>query len=353
MGLFFLIFAILFILVSMLPFIQHQHWIFRVPEFLSLQLLYLHSFSIIGLLIFTERNIVFWIVLLIQIALLTYHLSVFYYYTKLYKIKNQENKNLQEIRIISTNIYQFNKDFDRFKQFIHREKPDIFITIESNRDWEKAMRELENDYPHAQKITLENTYGMHVYSQFPFEKVQSHFFVAEDVPSVEAHFKTQDGREFMLFVVHPPPPSPTEEANSKERDGDLLCIAKRIKKVNKPTLVIGDFNTVSWSKTARLFRKKSGLIDGRHGRGVLASFHAKYWFFRAPLDLVYHSESVFIKSLKVLEHVGSDHFPIGCVFGIDPDNPKQKEEIENISQEEIAETEVLIDRGIKEESDNR
>src|SRR5690554_4215334 len=133
MGLFFLIFAILFILVSMLPFIQHQHWIFRVPEFLSLQLLYLHSFSIIGLLIFTERNIVFWIVLLIQIALLTYHLSVFYYYTKFYKIKNQENKNLQEIRIISTNIYQFNKDFDRFKQFIRREKPDIFIDRKSTR----------------------------------------------------------------------------------------------------------------------------------------------------------------------------------------------------------------------------
>jgi endonuclease/exonuclease/phosphatase (EEP) superfamily protein YafD len=56
-----------------------------------------------------------------------------------------------------------------------------------------------------------------------------------------------------------------------------LCVAKRLKEINKPTLVIGDFNTVAWSKIPQLFHKNSGLIDGRHGRGMLAI--EKKWEF--------------------------------------------------------------------------
>ncbi|WP_421976470.1 endonuclease/exonuclease/phosphatase family protein [Roseivirga seohaensis] len=260
---------------------------------------------------------------------------------------------MTEIKVISTNIYQFNQEFDRFKDFIRKEKPDIFLTIESNKDWELAMREMEADYPYTEKITLENTYGMHLYAKMPFQKVTTHYFVSEDLPSIEAHFKTEDGEDFVLFCVHPPPPSPTEEDTSKERDGDLLCIAKRTKEINKPTLVIGDFNTVAWSKISELFRKNSGLIDGRMGRGILASYHAKYWFFRAPLDLVFHCPTIFLKELSVLEHVGSDHFPICCVFSIDSSNHNQKEEVEKLEKEEKEETKELIAEGKKEESDNR
>ena len=354
MGLFFLILSIVLILLSILPFIPNQHWVFRVPEFISLQLLILHVTAIIGLSIFTNETNLFWTVFIIQIAIIIYHCYLFSSYTKFYKTQKQKNtKQLKEMKIISANIYQFNKEFERFKDFIRKEDPDIFLTIESNSDWEKSMRELERNYPHTEKITLENTYGMHLYSKIPFEKITTHYFVADDVPSIEAHFKDENDEDFAVFFVHPPPPSPTEEANSKERDGDLLCVAKKVKQLNKPTLVIGDFNTVAWSNISKLFRKNSGLIDGRHGRGVLASFHAKYWFFRAPLDLVFHSPNIFLKELTVLENVGSDHFPISCVMCIDKTDHCQKEEVEDISKKENQETEEIIQEGKEEESEKR
>ncbi|WP_233244139.1 endonuclease/exonuclease/phosphatase family protein [Brumimicrobium oceani] len=292
-------------------------------------------------------------VALVQFAFLIYHIYIFSRFTKFFKTKNRESENRQSIQVISSNIYQFNKEFDRFKRFIRKEDPDLFITIESNKDWEKAMRELEEYYPHSEKITLENTYGMHLYSKIPFEEITTHYFVADDVPSIEAHIKTEDGEDLILFIVHPPPPSPTEEENSKERDGDLMCIAKRIQELDKPVLVIGDFNTVAWSKISNYFRKKSALIDGRHGRGILASFHAKYWLLRAPLDLVYHSPSIFLKELKVLENIGSDHFPIFCEFYLDKQDNSQNDEKESISNEENIETEEIIEEGKKEESSNR
>lgn len=353
MGEFFLVLSIVVVLLSLLPFIPNQHWVFRVPEFLSLQLLILHIAAIVGLGIFTDVNTLFWIVFLLQVALIIYHFYLFFRYTKFYKKRNIDVNGLKEVKIISANIYQFNKQFERFNDFIRKENPDIFLTIESNSDWEEAMRVHEKDYPHTQKITLENTYGMHLYSKIPFKEIEVHYFVADDVPSIEAHFKNENDEDFAVFFVHPPPPSPTEEANSKERDGDLLCVAKKVKEFNKPTLVIGDFNTVAWSNISKLFRKNSGLIDGRHGRGILASFHAKYWFFRAPLDLVYHSPNMFLKELDVLENVGSDHFPICCVICIDPENDSQEDEVEDISHEESQETEEIIDEGKEEESEKR
>jgi hypothetical protein len=39
------------------------------------------------------------------------------------------------------------------------------MTMESNGDWEKAMKHLEKEYPYHHKVTLENTYGMHFYPE--------------------------------------------------------------------------------------------------------------------------------------------------------------------------------------------
>ncbi|WP_067145369.1 endonuclease/exonuclease/phosphatase family protein [Pseudotamlana agarivorans] len=354
MGTFFIGFSVLLIVLSLLPFFNNQHWLFRVPEFMKIQLLVLQVIALIGLCFLSDKNAWFWIVLAIQSLLIIYHITILIRYTSIYKKRHRLPKDdANTLKVISANIYQFNTDFERFKNLIRKENPDIFITIESNSDWEMAMRDMETAYPYSQKITLENTYGMHMYAKIPFDKVQTHFFVADDIPSIEAHFKSPNGASFVLFSVHPPPPSPTEEDTSKERDGDLLCIAKHSKTLKKPTLVIGDFNTVAWSKISRLFRKNSGLIDGRTGRGILATYHTKYWFFRAPLDLVYHSTDLVLRDLSLLEHIGSDHFPICCIFSINNTSTTPKNTEEPLTQEEKVETEILIKEGKEETSENR
>src|SRR5690606_36053543 len=82
------------------------------------------------------------------------------------------------------------------------------------------------------------------------------------------------------------------------------------------------------------------------------TFHAKYWFFRVPLDLLFHSPSVFIDRLFIYPSVGSDHFPIGCTFHVDRISEEQQEEIEELKQGEMTEVNELIQEGKEEESDN-
>ena len=350
------ILSILLIILSILPFIQNQHWIFRVPEFMKLQIFSVQIFVLFFAFFYLQETQYFWTIQTIQAVLIIYHAYILMHYTKFWRKKHFKHTGSfsDKIKIISCNIYQFNSKYNRFINLIIEEKPDIFLTMESNSDWEKAMRALEKEYPNYEKVTLENTYGMHFYTKLKVHKIQTHYFVADDLPSIEAELETRDGHRFVFFGVHPPPPSPTEEENSKERDGDLLSVAKRVRNYQIPVLVTGDFNNVAWAKSSVLFRKTSRLIDARIGRGILATFHTKYWFFRVPLDLLFHSPDIFIEKLFTYPSVGSDHFPIGCTFYINQQKAnQQKEEVENLEKDEMQEVNELIKEGKKEESDNR
>ncbi|RKO68868.1 endonuclease/exonuclease/phosphatase family protein [Sphingobacterium puteale] len=355
MQIIFFVLSGLLILLSLLPFIRCQHWVFRVAEFVKLQLLVFQVPVLAwGFYLVADAPWI-WSIQILQALLIGYHVFILVRYTKFWRkeIYEKGKDASDSIKIISCNILQFNKEYDRFIDLIRKEQPQIFVTMESDAVWENALRELESDYPNVVKVTLDNTYGMHFYTKLKVNKSWVHYFVADDIPSIEAELETEDGHRFIFFAVHPPPPSPTEEENSKERDGDLLSVAKKVRNYKMPVVVTGDFNNVAWARSSVLFKKTSKLIDARIGRGILSTFHANYWFFRVPLDLLFHSPNVFIDKLFIYPSVGSDHFPMGCTFFIDRYSDEQAEDIEELEKGEMSEINELIAEGRKEESDNR
>lgn len=346
--------SLLLIFLSVVPFIQHQHWFFRVAEFIKIQLVILQVLVFGIMMVYVTDNVWLWTIQILQFVLIVYHIYILMRYTKFWRKQKPTKTSFSsdKIKIISCNIYQFNNEYHRFIELIEQEQPDIFVTMESNADWENSLRILEKDYPYQEKVTLENTYGMHFYTRLKVKKIQTHYFVADDIPSIEAELETGDGHRFVFFAVHPPPPSPTEEENSKERDGDLLSVAKRVRKLQLPVVVTGDFNNVAWARSSILFKKASELIDARIGRGILSTFHAKYWFFRVPLDLLFHSTTIIIDKLFIYPSVGSDHFPIGCTFHVDVESDDQEEEVKHLENGEMQEVNEFIADGKAEESEN-
>jgi endonuclease/exonuclease/phosphatase (EEP) superfamily protein YafD len=225
--------------------------------------------------------------------------------------------------------------------------------MESNMDWDRAMSPLEKQYPYYCKVPLENTYGMHLYSKLKMTSHQVHYFVADDLPCIEASLVTREGYPFTLFSVHPPPPSPTEEANSKERDGELLSVAKKMRKDGHTTVVVGDFNNVAWARSSVLFRRISETVDPRMGRGLISTFHSKYWFLRFPIDQLYHTTDVFVQTLKVLSDFGSDHLPLFCQFYINKHDDVQLELVEELECGDFEEVNEMISKGVAEQSERR
>ena len=344
----------LLIMASLLPLITHQHWMFRVWEFGRIQLLVLQLITLIlGILLIEDKTPVFWGSVLLHTGLLINHAVILIPYTTIYKRKVSETiaKQTETISIISVNVYQFNERYEELIKLVKEVKPDILLTMESNQAWDDAMIEIEADYPNFKKVPLENTYGIHFYTRLTTESIKVNYFIADDLPSIEASLLTKNKTPFTFFGVHPPPPSPTEEDNSKERDGELLSIGMRVKEIKDPVIVVGDFNNVAWAKSSILFRKTSELIDPRIGRGFVSTFHANYRFLRFPIDLFFHSTDIFIEDFKTLRNIGSDHLPLFCKFFINHKEDIQEEDVETLEEGEAEEVEEMIEDGIEEESD--
>ncbi|MBV2128699.1 endonuclease/exonuclease/phosphatase family protein [Arsukibacterium indicum] len=214
------------------------------------------------------------------------------------------------IAILNANVLASNRNSQALIDLVRQHQPDILVTLESDSWWQQQLDVLSDDYPHNVKCPLDNLYGMHVYSRLPLHNPSLQFLVEEGVPSVHAEVELSDSSRIAVHFLHPAPPSPTENASSEERDAELLIVAASVKQVTTPVIVAGDLNDVAWSETTRLFRKVSGLLDPRIGRGMYNSFHADYPFMRWPLDHLFHSSHFTLQHIHRLPAIGSDHFPM-------------------------------------------
>ena len=85
-------------------------------------------------------------------------------------------------------------------------------------------------------------------------------------------------------------------------------VALEVEKHKEPIVVMGDLNDVAWSHVTTLFRKVSGLLDPRRGRGFYSTFSARNWLMRFPLDYVFCSDHFGLVQMKRMPYNGSDHF---------------------------------------------
>ncbi|MBD0832398.1 endonuclease/exonuclease/phosphatase family protein [Aestuariibaculum sediminum] len=349
----FYIISILLIVAALLPLSKNQHWLVRGVDFMKFHLFVLISVTILfGMFLLKESHYVS--VLIILLILVNSYLTThFLPYTVLYKKhKPSFQKKSKPISLIAFNVYQFNKNYNGLIDLVNQVAPDILLTMETDKAWEHGMKPIERLYANHHNIPLSNTYGMHFYTNLKVVQIKTNYFVSEDIPSIEAFLETEEGYRFHFFGVHPPPPSPTEEPTSKERDGELMSIAKRIRQLEGSVVVSGDFNQVTWGYTNRLFQKASQLIDVRKGRGFVTTFHAKYKWFRIPLDQIFHSPDIMVDTFKTLKHIGSDHLPLYCRFSITSNKEILKNnDIEPIDTTEKTEMNRMIKKGKKETGD--
>lgn len=217
--------------------------------------------------------------------------------------------------ILVSNVFQDNRQFDKVLQLVHHKNPDIIFLLETNKDWLEGVKILRQDFPYAIELPLDNTYGLLFYSKWPILHHKVNYLIANEIPSVVAEVAFHH-HSIKIFGLHPSPPVPQENAYSTDRDAEILIVGKMAKKETGPCLVIGDLNDVAWSYTTELFLKVSGLLDPRRGRGLYSTYHARYPFFRWPLDHFFVSKHFDLVTMKVEKNIGSDHFPISISLRI-------------------------------------
>ena len=317
--------------ITVLPMWRHEAWWIRGLDFPRVQFM-----TVIGVILL----LALWRLdlsqasnlglLAINLACLLYHGWWILPYTRLHpvEVKSASVGQAQHpLKILSSNVLATNKHAACLIDLVRQHNPDILVTLESTHWWQQQLAELEADYPYTIKCPLENLYGMHVYSRLPLENSTKEYLVQDDVPSMHCLVRLACGAKVRVHLIHPAPPSPTENDESTERDAELLAVARNVANARMPVIVAGDLNDVAWSTTTRLFRKISGLLDPRIGRGMFNTFHAEHWFIRWPLDHLFHSHHFRVLKLQRLKLTGSDHFALLTCLSFNPNKENGHNEL--------------------------
>jgi endonuclease/exonuclease/phosphatase (EEP) superfamily protein YafD len=278
---------------------------------------------------FDYQNVFDYLFALGLIASVIYQLQTIFPFTVFHRKEVQDarlsNENYAGISLLIFNVLMENRQFEKILHLIRTYDPDVVLLAEPNFWWAEKLAPLSEKYPEKVEYLLENHYGMMLFSRLPLHDTEIQFLIQDDVPSIHTKIRLRSGDDIALHGVHPRPPVPEERGRSTERDGELLLVGKAVRESDLPCIVAGDLNDVAWSRTTRLFKRVSGLLDPRVGRGFYNTFHARYPFFRIPLDHIFHSyhfRLIYLERIK--NSCGSDHFPVFIKLSYEKDAPREQ-----------------------------
>lgn len=301
-------------LATLLPMLRHPHWAIRGLDFPRLQVAVVASVLLLIQFAWLDMSRPFsWFLVMATALCLGCQLWWILPYTVLWprEVKAARRGDSERtITILTSNVLTSNRNADALIRHVETHQPDVLVTLESDQWWQDQLAVLQSSMPYTIQCPLDNLYGMHVFSRLPLVERECRFLIEDNVPSMHALVELRSGERVRVHFLHPAPPSPTENPESAERDAELVIVGRSVADTDEPVIVTGDLNDVAWSPTTRLFRKVSGLLDPRVGRGLHSTFHADYPLLRWPLDHLFHSEHFTLVSIKRLSSIGSDHFPL-------------------------------------------
>ncbi|TWU06220.1 hypothetical protein Pla52n_19400 [Stieleria varia] len=253
----------------------------------------------------------------------------------------------RKLRLVVSNVEMENTEYELWMKTIAEADPDIAIILEVDERWMSAIEPLRKKYDHEIACPQDNWYGMLLLSRFPILDHEIRFRVCDDVPSIDAVVQLPSGDSVRMLAVHPRPPEPIRDNDSKARDAELTLYGRDLEGFDQPAIIGGDLNDVAWSSTTRLFLRLSKMLDPRRGRGFFNSFNANHWWMRFPLDHVFHSQHFTLRRIERLGYVGSDHFPMLLELQCEPARKHEQEPLEERDTDK-QEASELITRGLAE-----
>lgn len=321
-----LVFALVWIVATVLPLYKAPYWWVRMFDFPRAQItlgalvtLALFGVANIGMAEPTRWEWGVFVLLGLSVAYQTYRMLP---YTPVWSEQvveaSPEADPDRQIRLVISNVLMENREKGRWLSVIRNANPDVLAAVETDAWWVETASDLEESLPYAVEIPQDDTYGMLVRSRLPIRSHEVRHFVEEAVPSIEVTVELASGEPVRILVLHPRPPRPDIQQDSRLRDAELVMAGREVAGWDEPTIVAGDLNDVAWSHSTTLFQQLSGLLDPRIGRGLFSTFHADHWWLRYPLDHVFHSDDLALVDIERLPSVGSDHFPMLIQLAVDP-----------------------------------
>lgn len=302
--------GLLLLAATALPFLPtREKWV-RIWDFPRTQIAGLLAAALALALLTLPGHPLALVFILALLAALAWQFLQIWPFTPLHSVQAQAVPRCREddeIKLLVANVKRDNPKKDAVLALVERMRPDVVLLLETDSAWDQALAPMARAYRNALRRPKENTYGLHLFSNLELIDPQVRHLIDPEIPSIKTAMKLRSGESVFLYGLHPRPPP---RADTAERDAELVRVGLEVRRHDEPAIVLGDMNDVAWSRTTRLFQEVSGLLDPRIGRGLYATFHAKWRLLRWPLDHVFFSNVFALRTLAVLPSIGSDHFPL-------------------------------------------
>lgn len=211
------------------------------------------------------------------------------------------------LSIVSVNVLTSNADKPAVLAYLRSRDPDIVVALEVDAAWAAALAGLSDRWPHAVVQPRDDNFGIALLAKQPPREHRVSEFGDAGVPSIVATF-TDPAGDYSVIATHPVPPK--GPAYARDRDAQLRAIAEFVAASPLPCVVAGDLNATPWSAAFRDLVARSDLRDTALGRGVQATWNARAWAPRIPIDHILAPPGTEVLRRAVGPDVGSDHFPV-------------------------------------------
>lgn len=244
--------------VSLLSVIEANEWWIRIWDFPRLQILVAILLVMVALA-FLERRARIWLLVPLAIAA-AWQLYRIYPYTPLAatEVAFSDAVSLPEdqcFSIVSFNVLQSNRDYDRTLAMLGRTDPDILLLLETDAGWKAALEPILSQYPSRLDRPLDNTYGLIFATRLPMADARIEDIAEADTPSVTARLTA--GAPFRLIGLHPRPPHPGQDTEERARRSPSPQPAPRAMRCRCSPSVI---STTWHGRTRRICSNGSGGI---------------------------------------------------------------------------------------------
>jgi endonuclease/exonuclease/phosphatase (EEP) superfamily protein YafD len=162
-------------------------------------------------------------------------------------------------------------------------------------------------YPYHFVHAANGGHGIGIYSRLPLQDVHVEWF--EKIPEIRGSLCVKD-QNVSFITAHMR--TPTQPALYAHRNHQLQNMAVAIADTEGPSMVMGDLNTVPWSREITQLLQVSGLHDSRSS--LSPTFPSWFSAGMIPIDYILHSSHLECTGFSTVTSGTSDHFGIVSEF---------------------------------------
>lgn len=216
-----------------------------------------------------------------------------------------------DLRVFQANVLYTRTDYRPLIDTIRRLKPDFFVLQEMTPSGYQSMSALRNEYPYQDSIWAKGPCFIVVGSRTPFTTDSA----AEASHEVMFLTSTVRGQPMSLISVHTR--TPLLPSWFAQRNRQLAFVADKLSRIERPAVLIGDFNMSIFSPVY-----KREFLDRLHTDLPIEACRTKFgwtptWpsflpLLYIPIDHAFVNMGYKTAGFRTLSTPGSDHRAI-CV----------------------------------------